>query len=276
MQASISEAERTQLEVLLFGRAYLYTLFHKLFGGCPNEALLNELTGQTMADVVDEYAGENQAFASLGAFLANLKAAKATELLDKAADEYTRVFIGPAALPASPYESPYTGRHDMTTFQENTLKVRRAYAEAGLELKRLQRVPDDHISLQCAFLAQQAREALCAFRAGEWQSFATCLRRQGAFVQNHMANWIGLFAKAVRNSKAAAEPVLYPQMLEAAAAFAQQDVTFTVEAAYWADENAQGAQGFEPFAALPAAQASLDMLAALHLKGIEDNELVSI
>ena len=274
--ASVSETERTQLEVLLFGRTYLYTMFHKLFGGQIDSALLDELEGTALSDVVDEYAAENQTFAALQEFLDGLRSADQAQLLDAARDEYTRVFIGPAALPASPYEAPYTGRHDMTTFQENTIKVRRIYAAAGLQAKRLQRVPDDHISLECAFVAAQARQTLEAFRAGKWQECAEQLRAQGAFVQNHMANWFGAFAKAVRGSKAAANPVLFPQMLEAAAAFVTQDVTFTVEAAYWADENVEAAQAFEAFEALGAAQASLDMLAALHLTGIEDNELVSI
>ena len=274
--ASVSEAERAQLEVLLFGRTYLYTVFHKLFGGQIDATLLAELQSQAMADVLDEYAADNQTFAALKDFVASLDSKDQADLLDAARDEYTRIFIGPANLPASPYESPYTGRHDMTTFQENTLKVRHAYAAAGLQAKRLQRVPDDHIALECAFLAAQAQQSLEALRAGKWQECAEGLRAQGAFVQGHMANWFGEFATAVRGSKAAAQAVLFPQMLEAAAAFAVQDVTFTVEAAFWAEENAQFATGFEPLEALSSAQASLDMLAALHLLGIEDNELVSI
>ena len=56
--------------------------------------------------------------------------------IDGAKDEYMRVFIGPAALPASP-TNLLTGIYDMSLLQENTLAVR-----AGIQKQRLRAEED--------------------------------------------------------------------------------------------------------------------------------------
>ena len=76
-------------------------------------------------------------------FAAFLEALAAREdraaLLDAARDEYTRLFVGPGALPAPTWESPDLTK-EPTLFQENTLAVRAAYRAHGVEPKRLQPV----------------------------------------------------------------------------------------------------------------------------------------
>ena len=85
-------------------------------------------------------------------------------LLEAARDEHVRLLVGPGALPAIPWEAPYrTG--EPTVFQEGTLAVRAAYRARGVEPKRLARVPDDHVALLCAFMAQRGA-ALAALLIG--------------------------------------------------------------------------------------------------------------
>ena len=266
-----------QLEALLLSRAYLYELFHKLLGGAPDEVLLEVLTSEVTADVLDEFAGASDELVALGGFLAGLRADDRAQLLSRARDEYTRVFVGPLALPASPYESPYTGMHDMATFQANTLAVRSIYHAAALRVRREQAVPDDHVALMCAFMAELSRRSLDALREGHLAGLAVLLRDQRSFAEGHLANWLGVFAKSVRNSKAGAEAVLYPQMLEGVDAFVRADLDFLAESAYWAEGEA--ASGMAWLAAGPApelasAQAALDSLGVLRPFGIQDNELV--
>ena len=263
-----------QLEALLVSRAYLYTLFHKLTGGAPDEALLEALRDGTTADVVEEFAAGSEELQAFGDFLAELRAADASELLDGMRDEYTRVFVGPAALPASPYESPYTGAHDMSLFQANTLAVRGIYHAQGLRVRREQAVPDDHIAIACAFMAELANRALEAFRAGDCAALASLLREAGSFAEEHLANWVGIYAESVRNSKAGAAAAAYPQLLEALAAFVRVDIVFTVEAAYWAQCNALEPTGCAP--ELEPACAALARLSSIRPFGIQDNELVNL
>lgn len=68
--------------------------------------------------------------------------------------------------------------------------------------------------------------------------------------------------------------MLYPQILEAFAAFVRTDIVFTVEAAYWAQGNSIGSDG--PAPELESAYAALESLAAIRPFGIQDNELVNL
>ena len=264
-----------QLEALLVSRAYLYTLFNKLFGGTPDEQVLEALLGSTTDDVLDEFSGNSPKLQAFAAMLAGLRAEGRVALLDAVRDEYTRVLIGPGNLPASPYESPYRGAHDMGLFQENTIAVRHAYHDQGLRARREQAVPDDHVALMCAFLAALGNRSLEAFRAGEYGALAEGLRKQAAFQDAHLAGWLDTYAASVRNSKAGAKHVLYPQAIEALDAFVKADADFLAESAFWAEAQGEGAAcGVAP--ELAEAQVALESLQSLRPFGIQDNELVSV
>ncbi len=62
---------------------------------------------------------------------------------------------------------------------------------------------------------------------------AVSLRGEEAFVRDHMLTWVDDFARCARRSKTA---VLYPQMIEALAAFVRNDAVLLSEAACWAEE----------------------------------------
>ena len=201
-------------------------------------------------------------------------------LLEAARDEYVRLLVGPGALPAIPWEAPYrTG--EPTVFQEGTLAVRAAYRARGVQPKKLQRVPDDHVALECAFMALEARRSLAQLIACDVRALAAGLRAQQSFAVEHMAGWLGEYAKGLRRSATA---VLYPQAAEALAAFVALDATFLAEAALWAEEVSASGEKFEALGAVagsPEAQmfaAAEEALAALEQTrpfGIEDYELAA-
>lgn len=272
-------AESVELEGLLISRAYVHMLFHKLLGAAPDAEVLDALLSETTADVVDEYAADDETMRGLGRFLAESAAREdRAGLLEAARDEYTRLFVGPGALPVPTWEAPYRTR-EMTLFQESTLAVRAAYRAHGLQPKRIQRVPDDHAALMCGFMAQRSAVAFAAFRMGSVAALSVELRNELAFLNGHMNTWLAAFAKGLRASRTA---VLYPQLVEALAAFCAVDATFLAEAAFWVESRAGGEAG--PIGALPAdapeATAfaavgdALATLKAVRPFGIEDYELV--
>ncbi|MEC4271833.1 molecular chaperone TorD family protein [Adlercreutzia sp. R25] len=275
--------ESIDLEALLLCREYLYALFHKLFGGTPDEAMLALALSETTRDVVEEFSGEDPSMRGLGRFLQDLgECVDQSVLLDQARDEYTRLFIGPGELPCQPIESPYL-THDAALFQENTLAVRALYRERGLELKRLMRVPDDHIATMCGFMAHEAGSALTELRAGHTEALAASLRDQEAFVRGHMLSWVDDFARCARRSKTA---VLYPQMIEALAAFVRNDAVLLSESAFWAEEaiaangevvpGGLGAMPGSPETAVFAeVSEAITVLNRVCPFGIEDHELVA-
>lgn len=267
--AGIEALESAQMERLLTARMYLYTLFHKAFGGTPNEEFLEAVCSEAAQDALGEYAQESSELARVAEFFAGLASANRAELLDSMKDEYVRMFVGPAQLTAYPWESVYV-THQLAACQESTILVREAYRLQGLEPRKLLRVPDDHVSIMCAFLAELARRSCAVFSRGDSASFAEALRVQQAFVTKHVLNWVDEYAAAARRSKTVA---FYPQAIEAFADFAKVDSVFLGEAAFWA-ESLEGpcCEGFEEDCA--ALVAACDKLAALELLGIEDNELV--
>ncbi len=275
--------ESIDLEALLLSRAYLYTLFHKLFGGTPDAAMLAVLLSADTDDAVEEFTGDNLSLQGLGRFLCHLReCVDAQVLLDATRDEYTRLFIGPATLPCQPIESPYL-THELADFQENTIVVRRIYRDHGLELARLMRIPDDHIATMCGFMAHLAEGSLRCLREGRLEELAESLRDQETFVRGHMLDWVDEFAVCARRSKTS---VLYPQMIEAMAAFVANDATLLSEAALWA-ENAAAAcapeapaslgapAGSPEAAAFAGLQTAWDRLRDVRPFGIEDHELVA-
>ena len=98
------------------------------------------------------------------------------------------------------------------------------------------------------------------------------LRDELAFSRAHLTNWLGAFARAERQSKTA---VLYPQLVEALAAFAHVDGVFLAEAAFWA-ESMDDVSESDGSLALGAMERALSVLEALRPFGIDDCELVSV
>lgn len=281
MATETVSADALALEALLVSREYLYTLFHMALGGTPSADLLDALASQVTINTVEEYAQDNASMAGFVDFVRSLAARDAAELLDAAKTEYMHVFVGPAALPASPYESPYRGKHDMALFQANTVVVRRAYREHGYQVRHVMRVPDDHVAIMCDFMAKLGERSVKALQAGDAAALAATLRDQQVFIENHLAGWLGVYAKAVRTSKVGAGAVLYPQLIEAVDAFVACDRIFCQEAAYWAEgvrgENGSSKSGsalaaHEP--RFPEVEAAALKLGELELLGIDDNTLV--
>lgn len=262
-------------EAVLLARAYAWELLHKVFGGEPTGELLSLIGSDTTSDVLDELAQHNATLANLRDFAARVgEKSLDASFTEEVREEFARFFQGPAEPPAFPWAGPYL-THESTIFQPSTLAVRRAYAKAGLQVKRYQHVPDDHVSIMAAFMATLSRRALEALQAGNREAACALLKSQQAFVRDHLATWLPEYAELSLRVKKA---VLYPQFIQGAKALAEVDEAFLSEALAWLeemdDERLQAASsGENPFAETVMA---LDGLAALVLPGIEDNELVEI
>lgn len=263
-----------EIEILLSARVYLFTLFHKAFGGEPTSELLEVLGSAATIKALDPYVS-NGTLGSLRAFLPEV-AAKAHDesyLWDIEA-EYARALVGPGVLPAVPWESPYKS-HESAFMQEGTLEVRKLYRRCGLEPLACQHVPDDHVSLLCAFAAVRSKRALESFRASDGEALRSLIEEQCVFARDHLASWLGRYAAKMCSMKTAC---LYPQMAKGLAAFARQDETFCAHLMLWLDEGLEDG-GTALSSCLPACgieQADLGRLENLRLQGLEENELVAI
>jgi TorA maturation chaperone TorD len=96
--------------------------------------------------------------------------------------EFHRLFVGPGALVAPPYESVYRSP-EQVLMQAETLAVRAMYRQYGLALRPDLNEPDDHIAFELEFYAiLQERNLVAA---------------QQAFWQEHLNRWIPAFCRRV-------------------------------------------------------------------------------
>ena len=106
--------------------------------------------------------------------------------------EFARLFLGPAHPPAIPYASFYLSEtHSLMT--EETLEVRKRYLEAGLSLKNLHCVPDDHIGIEIEFVYYLTQEIIGFFEKGQGDEAWRLLELRNAFLKKHMSLWVPHF-----------------------------------------------------------------------------------
>ncbi|MEC4271816.1 molecular chaperone TorD family protein [Adlercreutzia sp. R25] len=269
--------EALALDALMLSRAYMYRLLGLLFGGEPNREFIETLVDQNTRDVLDEYREESPAIDELAGYLANLGVSFSDESIDRARSEFTRVFVGPSTLPALPWGSPYESG-DPVMFQKGTLKVREIYRLQGYRPARLQHVPDDHIALECNFMARLAFGLAGSFEDADFATVREGLVSQKSFLGQCMTGWIARYAVELKDSGKAP---FYGRLVEAAAEFVRLDDVFLGEALQWLKDVAEIWQPSDLKQALEAASQSLasirealQRLFALKLEHSEEFELV--
>lgn len=114
--------------------------------------------------------------------------------LEELAGEFTRVFIGPLKPLVVPYASFYLSdsRQLMT---DETIEVRRRYLDAGMAIKELYKVPDDHIGIELEFLYYLASESASLLQQGRHAEATTFQAMKTDFISSHMALWVPRFAE---------------------------------------------------------------------------------
>ena len=115
--------------------------------------------------------------------------------LRRSVSDFNRVVVGLGADRTShPWESAYTNSKRLL-FQAETLDVRNAYRAFGYLPECYPRVADDHIALECAFMAVLARKSL---EVQDDEELACLEAGQRAFLQDHFLRWIGDYARDLR------------------------------------------------------------------------------
>ena len=102
--------------------------------------------------------------------------------------DYRRLFVGPGAISAPPWESVHVDDEGLM-FQEPTMSVRHAYGEFGLQAPALNKEPDDHMGLELAFVGELAVTALHAAESDDVVGQSTLLDAMSRFWADHLVVW---------------------------------------------------------------------------------------
>lgn len=113
--------------------------------------------------------------------------------------EFARLFIGPAHPPAIPFASYYLSEtHSLMT--EETMAVRKQYLEAGLALKNLYQMPDDHIAIELDFLYYLTERSIELSGNGGNTEIEKHLKLRHDFLMSHFVLWAPYFVERILES----------------------------------------------------------------------------
>ncbi len=113
--------------------------------------------------------------------------------------EFVRLFIGPVHPPVVPYASFYLSE-SRSLMTEETLEVRKRYLRAGLALKDLHQIPDDHVAMEIEFLYYLTRQAIQGLEDGREGETSKVLAMRNEFIKEHVALWVPLFIERILES----------------------------------------------------------------------------
>ena len=206
--------DRGDVVSLLAARRYLYAMYQSLFGTEPNPSQAAALSPSLAAEALDIVGLSSEEAEELSAALKTFIDDPSSQV-----GTYNRLFIGPAALVAPPWESVYASHSDVL-FNCGTLEVRNAYRSEGFLPERYPLVADDHVALELGFMAQLGGRALGAWEMGKEAMASSDLKVSNRFLNEHLGRWIALWAERLR----AAEPqACYATMATSAERFTRRD-----------------------------------------------------
>ncbi len=130
-----------------------------------------------------------------------IKAVKSnTDRLDEYAEdlaiEFARLFIGPKFPPAIPYSSFYLSE-SKTVMTNVTIEVRKRYLKAGMAVKQLYSIPDDHVGIELEFISHLTERVIELYEIGERIDASRFFEMRNSFLNDHMVLWIPAFADKV-------------------------------------------------------------------------------
>lgn len=186
---------RNEIEVVLANREFLYRYAARAFSAEPDNAMLEVIADcQTLQQCLlfDDGGG-----LLVGAEVKIRDSLRPGIELDKLADEYTRLFVGPAALPVPPWESVFVSKEPVL-FNEVTLAVRKAYRNSGFRASGYPHEADDHVATELNFMAALCAKARDAAEVGGEKALSEIVRVQLTFLEEHLLVWIREFSDRLK------------------------------------------------------------------------------
>lgn len=195
-------------EVVLAAKSVAFGALAVLFQAEPTEPILEAALSPAVRDAFTVAAGEDataideQGNSPEAIHADDSAAALFDELTESAAagtdslgSEYMRLFVGPHAPVAPPWESVYRepGR---CLYNASTLAVETAYRELPFICGDAPDGPKDHVAFECSFLSACFQRALDALSTGNEAEATRCCQVADRFVRDHTARWIPEFAQS--------------------------------------------------------------------------------
>ena len=168
------------------GAAFL--LMSSILRKMPEHAWVHVLAEENVFSEIP-FAQDNASAKKGSELLRSWAAAYREEEIDSIYADCMHLLIGPGKPAAPPWESVYSEANEGLIFQQETLDVRKAYRDFGLQVDQLHHEPDDHIAYEMEFvslLCEKSAELLKSGRDDEAQEAESALQ---SFLSEHLLKW---------------------------------------------------------------------------------------
>ncbi len=175
---------------------YLYNLLRQVFIKEPTKELINDL-----AKVDTPEDAEDGISYGLKLMIESIRRNenRFEDWIEELAIEYARLFIGPENPLAVPYASFYLSESRLLITEE-TIEVRKRYLEAGMAVKGLYSIPDDHIGIELEFVYYLTKRILELLEEGKTEEASRLFEIREGFLREHLKKWIPIFTDKILES----------------------------------------------------------------------------
>lgn len=186
----------------LYGRQFAYDVLRRLLMEEPTPELLQYLCegGLALFPCEDHLPVMADAVSAMEINLQARSLQAGTDGFEDLHWDFTRLFIGPDAPAAAPWESTYVSR-DKLLFQESTLAVKSFYQKYGFELGQKEFEAADHIGYELDFmwnLSQKIVE-LTDLEPELTDESKALLQVSSLFLNDHLLAFITPFCRDLHN-----------------------------------------------------------------------------
>jgi putative dimethyl sulfoxide reductase chaperone len=113
--------------------------------------------------------------------------------------DFSKLFIGPFKVLASPYGSVYL-EEGKTTFGNSTIDVIDRYQEEDLKVDLKE--PSDHIAIELEFMYYLITTEIDAINNGDFKKANSYRNKQQSFLNGHLSLWVSEFTDSIiKNAK---------------------------------------------------------------------------
>ena len=190
---------------IFYAREFAYDILRRFFIEEPQREYVKLFIQNNMIDLFpfqDESDGIRTGVKKIKEYLAAYNPGMIEKHYEDLHWDYTKMFIGPFEVQASPWESVYV-RKDKLLFQQTTMDVRKLYNKYGFRAGDYNIEADDHIGLELDFIYHLNRLSI---ESGEQnsetaiQEIVYLLKEQNQFINEHLEKFVPELAKMVQEN----------------------------------------------------------------------------
>lgn len=158
-----------------------------------SSVLYSEVTEEFLEGLLSFEAEEGSVIA---AYVESLQGADLRQEAQELRCEFARLFLGMCANPIAAYESVFLSPNKCL-MQDERDEVLAEYRAHGFAVSEDFKLPEDHVSVEFAFMSSLARKTAEAIGAEDLEKANELIESQGEFLKDHLCRWIPMLAERV-------------------------------------------------------------------------------